>query len=345
VIPPRSETPPPNESQWLGPPTDAAVVSADIENYSALAASMQWLVRFEQFLRAAGEHIRSGRDSTAHDVIKAAGDGILLVYPGGIAKALDHAWTLHQLFNLPNGEERQRQYGLWKLRARIAVHWGSVRLVRENPFTGMADAIGGEIVTGVRLEPQTIPGMVWATEAAAQRAAHESLLGEYFFRPIGEIELAKGWGHTTTHHLIRAGSRHPLPENLGHLSVKQYPHHLARDVYVLVIPLSAGEAVRSCHLAWGSSHYVYRSADTSLAGPLLFKHKLFSSPVPLPPLIVHTNPECWVEFPFIDDGEGAWDEWVENHAPLLPHEVAEELGRAPVLLDTEHEWYQLPNRP
>lgn len=334
----------PDTNDWLSAPTGAAVVSADIENYSALASSMDWLMCFEEFQRSFGERIRRGRGAGSHDVIKAAGDGLLLVYPGSIAKALDHAWALHQLINLPAGEELQRQFGVWRLRARIAVHWGSVRLVRENPFTGHADAIGSEIVTGIRLEPRTIPGMVWATEAAAQQAEAEGLLNEYFFRPIGEVELAKGWGFATAHHLMRASSEHPLAENIGHLAIRQYPRNLARDVYVLVVPLSPDKPIRSCHLAWGSSHYVFRPAEPSHTGPVLFKHKLFSSPVPLPPLLVHTTPECWVEFPLLDGAENGWLEWMHSHRFHLPLEVARRLDSEPMVVDTEHEWYQLPNR-
>jgi len=91
----------------------AAVVCADVERYASLADKHEWLLKFDHLMGNLGQAIRTdlraslGEESAKRYVVKPAGDGVLLVYPGDIQRALEHAWRIHNHFNTRAGRERQ----------------------------------------------------------------------------------------------------------------------------------------------------------------------------------------------------------------------------------------------
>jgi hypothetical protein len=265
-------------------------------------------------------------------VVKPVGDGVLLVYPGNIKKALEHAWRIHNHFNTRAGRERQKEYGLWPFQARIAVHYGDIELIEKSPFNDAPDAFGKTIVTCSRLEPAVVPGMVWVTKAAVDAALTEGLDEEYGFEQIGMIDLAKQAGNVLAYNLVRTEGK---TAQWGALSVKRYPKGIQADVYVLVH--RPAERLPTVHLAWGASHcVVHRSELSADRSAYRIKHKLLGSTTDLPLLVVHTDPPCQVEFPeleFPTDGPATL-----GHIPLQPQEGIQDI-------DTEADrWYLLPSR-
>lgn len=277
----------------------AAVVCADVERYASLADQHEWLLKFDHLMGKLGQEIRDdlaaslGEHVARRYVVKPAGDGVLLVYPGDIGKALEHAWRIHDHFNTRAGRERQREYGLWPFQARIAVHWGDVELIEKSPFNDAPDAFGKTIVTGARLEASTVPGMVWVTDEAVAAATANGLRGRYTFQQIGMVDLAKQAGTVLAHNLTRIDGDNP---QCGALAVKRYPKGMRADVYVLVH--RPPQRLPTVHLAWGASHCVVHSSELDgNCRAYRIKHKLLGSPTDLPLLVVHTDPPCQVEFP------------------------------------------------
>ncbi|MBN2575207.1 MAG: hypothetical protein JXP73_11650 [Deltaproteobacteria bacterium] len=314
----------------------AAVVCADVERYASLADQHEWLLKFDHLMGRLGRGIRDdlraslGEEAAGRYVVKPAGDGVLLVYPGDIKKALEHAWRIHDHFNTSAGRERQRKYGLWPFQARIAVHYGDVELIERSPFNDAPDAFGRTIVTCSRLEPATVPGMVWVTDAAVEAAVAQGLAESYGFQQIGMVDLAKQAGTVHAYNLTRTDGK---AAQWGHLSVKRYPKWLQAEVYVLVH--RPAERLPTIHLAWGASHcVVHRSELAPECRAYRIKHKLLGSPTDLPLLLVHTDPPCRVEFPELDfSGKGP--------ATLRPGLPASSEGVQEI--DTESDrWYLLP---
>lgn len=313
----------------------AAVVCADVERYASLADQHEWLLKFDHLMGKLGQEIRDdlaaslGKDLARRYVVKPAGDGVLLVYPGDIGKALEHAWRIHDHFNTRAGRERQREYGLWPFQARIAVHWGDVELIEKSPFNDAPDAFGKTIVTGARLEASTVPGMVWVTDEAVTAATANGLRQRYDFQQIGMVDLAKQAGTVLAHNLVRIGGDGP---QCGALAVKRYPKGMRADVYVLVH--RPPQRLPTVHLAWGASHCVVHSSELDANFRFFrIKHKLLGSPTDLPLLVVHTDPPCQVEFPdlaFSADGPATLK------AEAKPLDGVQEV-------DTEsNRWYLLP---
>ncbi len=316
----------------------AAVVCADVERYASLADQHEWLLKFDHLMGRLGRGIREDLRATLGDaaasryVVKPAGDGVLLVYPDDIQKALEHAWRIHNHFNTRAGRERQKQYGLWPFQARIAVHYGDVELIEKSPFNDAPDAFGKTIVTCSRLEPTTVPGMVWVTKAAVDAAMVKGLGGVYGFQQIGMVELAKQAGRVLAHNLVKADGKNP---QWGDLAVKRYPKTIQGDVYVLVH--RPPERLPTVHLAWGASHcVVHRSELNPDCRAFRIKHKLLGSATDLPLLVVHTDPPCQVEFPelhFASDGRASL-----KQMPVDPQDGIQDI-------DTESDrWYLLPRR-
>ncbi|MGD0838910.1 MAG: hypothetical protein ABSB49_19925 [Polyangia bacterium] len=314
----------------------AAVVCADVERYASLADRHEWLLKFDHLMGRLGQSIRDDLRATLGEsmarsyVVKPAGDGVLLVYPGDIGKALEHAWRIHNQFNTRAGRERQKQFGLWPFHARIAVHYGDVELIERSPFNDAPDAFGKTIVTCSRLEPATVPGMIWVTEAGVKAAVANGLGVAYGFPQIGMVELAKQAGRVLVHSLIKSDGNNP---QWGNLAVKRYPKSIQGDVYVLVH--RPPERLPTVHLAWGTSHcVVHRSELDPSAHAFRIKHKLLGSPTELPLLVVHTDPACQVEFPELSF---AWD----GRASL--GEMSSEPRDGVQDIDTESDrWYLLP---
>ena len=315
----------------------AAVVCADVERYSSLVDQHKSLLKFDHLMGNLGRSIRDdlratlGEDAARRYVVKPAGDGVLLVYPGDIRKALEHAWRIHNHFNTRAGRDRQREYGLWPFQARIVVHYGDVELIEKSPFNEAPDAFGKTIVTCSRLEPATVPGMVWVTKAAVDAAMAERLGEPYKFEQIGMVDLAKNAGKELAYNLVKIDGKNA---QVGPLSVKRYPKGVQANVYVLV-RRGAGK-IPSVHLAWGASQCViHRSELSPDFVAYRIKHKLLGSDTDLPLLMVHTDPPCEVEFPelqFSPDGRAT----LKEAAPLLAG-IQE--------IDTEADrWYLLPNR-
>jgi class 3 adenylate cyclase len=316
----------------------AAVVCADVERYASLADQHEWLLKFDNLMGKLGQGIREdlraslGEEAARRCVVKPAGDGVLLVYPGDIKKALEHAWRIHNHFNTRAGRERQKEYGLWPFQARIAVHYGDVELIESSPFNDAPDAFGKTIVTCSRLEPTTVPGMIWATKAAVDVAMVQGVGGSYVFQQIGMVDLAKHAGRVLAHNLIKTDGKSP---QWGPLSVKRYPKSIQSDVYVMVH--RAAERLPTIHLAWGASHcVVHRSELSADCRAFRIKHKLLGSQTDLPLLVVHTDPPCQVEFPelqFSSDGRATL-----KQLPSDPQDGIQDI-------DTETDrWYLLPNR-
>jgi class 3 adenylate cyclase len=314
----------------------AAVVCADVERYALLADQHEWLLKFDNLMGKLGRGIRDdlraslGETAASRYVVKPAGDGVLLVYPGDIGKALEHAWRIHDHFNTHAGRERQRKYGLWPFQARIAVHYGDVELIERSPFNDAPDAFGKTIVTCSRLEPATVPGMVWVTDAAVEAAAVQGLGASYGFQQIGMVDMPKQAGTVLAHNLTRTDGK---STQWGSLSVKRYPKEIQGDVYVLVHrPL---ERMPTVHLAWGASHcVVHRSELDPACRAYRIKHKLLGSQTDLPLLVVHTDPPCRVEFPELDFS-GDVPATLKPESSLLPDGIQE--------VDTESDrWYLLP---
>jgi class 3 adenylate cyclase len=316
----------------------AAVVCADVERYASLADQHEWLLRFDHLMGKLGQEIREdlraslGEEAASRCVVKPAGDGVLLVYPGEIKKALEHAWRIHDHFNTRRGRERQREFGLWPIQARIAVHYGDVELIERSPFNDAPDAFGKTIVTCSRLEPAIVPGMVWATQEAVDAAAGQGLRSGYRFQQIGMVDLAKNAGRVLAHNVVKTeGAGDPW----GSLAVKRYPKGIQADVFVLVHRPSDG--LPTVHLAWGASHCVVHRSELD-AGRRAFriKHKLLGSHTELPLLVVHTDPPCQVEFPelrFSGDGRESL------HTP--PGSLQDGVQD----IDTDAgRWYLLPSR-
>ena len=316
----------------------AAVVCADVERYASLADQHEWLLKFDHLMGKLGQGIREdlrtslGEDEARRCVVKPAGDGVLLVYPGNIEKALEHAWRIHNHFNTRSGRERQKEYGLWPFQARIAVHYGNIELIERSPFNDAPDAFGKTIVTCSRLETSTVPGMVWVTKAAVDAAQAGGLGDRYRFQQIGMVDLAKQAGRVLAHNLIKTEGKNA---QWGALSVKRYPKGIQADVYVLVHRPPG--CLPTVHLAWGASHCViHRSELSADCRAYRIKHKLLGSHTDLPLLVVHTDPPCQVEFPelrFSKEGVATLDP-----SPPEPTEGIQEV-------DTESDrWYLLPNR-
>jgi len=314
----------------------AAVVCADVERYASLADQHEWLLKFDHLMGNLGQEIRDdlgaslGPETARRYVVKPAGDGVLLVYPGDIQKALEHAWRIHDHFNTRAGRERQREYGLWPFQARIAVHWGDVELIEKSPFNDAPDAFGKTIVTCARLETSTVPGMVWVTDEAVAAATAQGLGQNYAFHQIGMVDLAKQAGTVLAHHLVRADGS---TAQAGALAVKRYPKGIQGDVYVLVHRPPG--RLPTVHLAWGASHCVVHSSELSPdRRAYRIKHKLLGSATDLPLLVVHTDPPCQVEFPELDfSAEG----------PATLKAEAPKLGDGIQEVDTESDrWYLLP---
>jgi class 3 adenylate cyclase len=316
----------------------AAVVCADVERYASIADQHEWLLKFDHLMGRLGQDIRDdlratlGEEAARRYVVKPVGDGVLLVYPGDIEKALEHAWRIHNHFNTRAGRERQKQYGLWPFQARIAVHYGDVELIERSPFNDAPDAFGKTIVTCSRLEPATVPGMAWVTKAAVDAASAKGLGSRYRFQQIGMVDLAKQAGRVLAHNLVKTDGQHP---QWGSLAVKRYPKTIQGDVYVLVH--RPPERLPTIHLAWGASHCViHRSELNPERRGVRIKHKLLGSPTDLPLLVVHTDPPCQVEFPelhFSSDGRATL-----GQLPPAPQDEIQDI-------DTESDrWYLLPRR-
>ena len=319
-------------------PQPAAVVCADVERYSSLVDQHESLLRFDQLMGRLGKGIRDdlraslGEAAAKKYVVKPAGDGVLLVYPGDIRKALEHAWRIHNHFNTKAGRDRQREYGLWPFQARIAVHYGDVELIEKSPFNEVSDAFGKTIVACSRLEPATVPGMVWATKAAVDAAQAEGLGDAYKFEQIGMVDLAKNAGQELVYNLTKISGK---TAEFGPLSVKRYPKGLQGDVFVLV--RRPPTRIPNIHLAWGASQCVIHRSELSPDFPAYrIKHKLLGSHTDLPLLMVHTDPPCEVEFPelhFGPDGSAT----MKGTVPVPLDGIQE--------IDTETDrWYLLPNR-
>jgi len=316
----------------------AAVVCADVERYASLADQHEWLLKFDHLMGNLGQAIRDdlraslGEETARRYVVKPAGDGVLLVYPGDIKRALEHAWRIHNHFNTRSGRERQKEYGLWPFQARIAVHYGDVELIERSPFNDAADAFGKTIVTCSRLEPATVPGMVWVTKTAVDAARAAGLGESYGFQQIGMVDLAKHAGRVQAFNLIKTEGK---AAQWGALSVKRYPRTIQSDVYVLVH--RPQDRLPTVHLAWGASHcVVHRSELSPECHAYRIKHKLLGSTTDLPLLVVHTDPPCNVEFPelqFSGDGKASL-----KQLPADPQDGIQDI-------DTEADrWYLLPNR-
>lgn len=316
----------------------AAVVCADVERYASLADKHEWLLKFDHLMGNLGQAIRTdlraslGEETAKRYVVKPAGDGVLLVYPGDIERALEHAWRIHNHFNTRTGRERQKEYGLWPFQARISVHYGDVELIERSPFNDAADAFGKTIVTCSRLEPATVPGMVWVTKTAVDAALGAGLGERYGFQQIGMVDLAKHAGRVQAYNLIKTGGK---TAQWGSLSVKRYPKTIQSDVYVLVH--RPQDRLPTVHLAWGASHcVVHRSELSPDCHAYRIKHKLLGSATDLPLLVVHTDPPCKVEFPelhFSGDGKASL-----KQLPADPQDGIQDI-------DTETDrWYLLPNR-
>lgn len=316
----------------------AAVVCADVERYASIADQHEYLLRFDHLMGKLGKAIRDdlraslGDEAAKRYVVKPVGDGVLLVYPGDIKRALEHAWHIHNHFNTSAGHERQKEFGLWPFQARIAVHYGDVELIDRSPFNDAPDAFGKTIVTCSRLEPATVPGMVWLTKAAADAAKAVGLADSYGFQQIGMIDLAKHAGRVQAYNLTKTDGK---TAQWGPLSVKRYPRTIQSDVYVLVHRPQG--RLPTVHLAWGASHCVVHSSELSADfRAYRIKHKLLGSTTDLPLLVVHTDPPCRVEFPelsFTVDGKASF-----TNLTLGP-----EVGIQDI--DTEADrWYLLPSR-
>lgn len=79
-----------------------------------------------------------------------------------------------------------------QLNLRVAVHQG--HLFRfPDPIRGLRGAMGHEIVTVARLEPRVAVGQVWATEQV-RVAVESAAVDDLHFDPLGQIQLAKGYG-------------------------------------------------------------------------------------------------------------------------------------------------------
>jgi class 3 adenylate cyclase len=83
---------------------------------------------------------------------------------------------------------------------RIGVHAGPVYQIHD-PIIGQWSYIGSHVTRAARIEPQSPPGVVYASRAYAALVAAEGLR-EIDCDYVGEIELAKGYGAFPTYRLI-----------------------------------------------------------------------------------------------------------------------------------------------
>ena len=85
------------------------------------------------------------------------------------------------------------------LNMRIALHAGPVYTFI-NPITGVADYAGAHISRAARIEPVTIPGEVWASQAFAA-LSRVAKVTEFTCDYVGQKELAKGYGTFPLYHV------------------------------------------------------------------------------------------------------------------------------------------------
>ncbi len=120
-------------------------------------------------------------------VINTWGDAILICHPN-TDTLMQIASVIQLVFNgadripdLPEG-----------LNIRIALHAGPVFFAND-PLTGNANAFGSTINRTARMEPVTLPGLIYASDQFAALLKLENH-NNYNFQHVGIIELPKGFG-------------------------------------------------------------------------------------------------------------------------------------------------------
>ncbi|MEM7442335.1 MAG: ATP-binding protein [Pseudomonadota bacterium] len=195
---PHAQPSPERQSDGEGKQRVASLLFADVVGFSLLKDDQ--LPRFWRFMKAVAFHL--GVDIPTPRMIDSWGDAILTVHDTALASA-GYAVQLGTAFNAIDS----RDFGLPnRLRLRIGLHAGPI-YEGEHPITGVPVIYGGNVNRAARIEPITVPGLVYASEqfVAALTAEESELeaaieLGGGTYRPRfhciyrGIAELPKGYG-------------------------------------------------------------------------------------------------------------------------------------------------------
>jgi hypothetical protein len=88
-----------------------------------------------------------------------------------------------------------------KLKPRIALHAGYVH-IGEDPIRKTKGIVGMQVILPARLEPQGVPGEIWASKQFFDLVPADQEL-PFAFEHLGEKDLAKGFGITQVYRLRR----------------------------------------------------------------------------------------------------------------------------------------------
>ena len=143
-----------------------------------------------------------GRDNIKH--YNSWGDAYLILF-SSVNAGVKAALTLRDQFRL---RTNWGELGLPPtLNIRCSLHVGDVVIKDfENPIIGSKkqDVVGANIDLTARIEPITPPGRVWATKSVITLLKDNRPDGVHE-DPIGERELAKGWGTRSLYDVRRVG--------------------------------------------------------------------------------------------------------------------------------------------
>ncbi len=176
----------------------ASMMFADVVGFSRIHDTQ--LAAFWRFMRAVAFHMDA--DAPKPDLIDSWGDAILAVHGSPLAAA-DYATALATAFATIDS----RHFGLpERLRLRVGLHAGPV-FEGEHPITHQHVVYGSNVNRAARIEPITVPGLVYASDqfvavltAEESAAEAEIRLAGREYRPRyrcnyrGVLELAKGYG-------------------------------------------------------------------------------------------------------------------------------------------------------
>jgi len=193
---PRPQAPPPK--QGADRQRVASMMFADVVGFSRIRDDQ--MASFWRFMKAVAFHMDA--DAPTPDLVDSWGDAILTVHAGPLAAA-DYATALASAFATIDS----LNFGLSeRLQLRVGLHAGPV-FEGAHPITGQRIVYGGNVNRTARIEPITVPGLVYASDqfvailtAEESAAEAETRLAGGAYRPRyrciyrGILELAKGYG-------------------------------------------------------------------------------------------------------------------------------------------------------
>ncbi|MEM7704474.1 MAG: hypothetical protein AAF358_02920 [Pseudomonadota bacterium] len=184
-----------------------AILFADISGYSKLDYHETGAFH-EYLMECLYERISTVVDGAKYT--NSWGDGVIVIHErtlllASAARTMNEYLNSNEYRHEPKGDARFIPPGL---KMRVALHYGGYEKSLD-PFRGREETpYGPSIVTAARLEPKVEPGQIWATDEYVSELKTEfferqgsDISGEMSIRPLGEIELAKGFGNHIVHEL------------------------------------------------------------------------------------------------------------------------------------------------